>query len=262
MVRRSTLGDWDSKTAPLHHRSLQHGQHGRGLYQRDQLHHPLRAADGQWAAHRQPSLRRDHQLPAAAADPHSLSHERRYASKAPASGNLALNGDVRYTISNSDLPNYYENFQGLDGAIRSATFTGNTDHAQRRMVSHRLRHDVAGKQGVRFGSTRPASPTCTSRATPTSPPVHYAEHARPRPATRPSTTPARWSREAPPLPSRAIPATAPLYAYFGQKYITNNATDNLGALLAVDVLLDLPVPDAHYRSDQRYRAVGQRDRHR
>jgi hypothetical protein len=39
--------------------------------------------------------------------------------------NLAMNGDLRYTNANMNMPNYYENFQGLDGAIRSITFTGN-----------------------------------------------------------------------------------------------------------------------------------------
>ncbi len=39
--------------------------------------------------------------------------------------NIAMNGNVRYTSANMNLANYYENFQGLDGTIRSTTFTGN-----------------------------------------------------------------------------------------------------------------------------------------
>jgi hypothetical protein len=39
--------------------------------------------------------------------------------------NIAMNGNVRYTSANLNLANYYENFQGLDGTIRSTTFTGN-----------------------------------------------------------------------------------------------------------------------------------------
>jgi hypothetical protein len=38
--------------------------------------------------------------------------------------NIAMNGNVRYTNANMTLPNYYENFQGLDGTIRSTVFTG------------------------------------------------------------------------------------------------------------------------------------------
>jgi len=38
--------------------------------------------------------------------------------------NIAMNGDFRYTKANMNLPNYYENYQGLDGAVRSTTWTG------------------------------------------------------------------------------------------------------------------------------------------
>ena len=30
--------------------------------------------------------------------------------------NISMNGDVRYTSANMNLPNYYEHFQGLDRA--------------------------------------------------------------------------------------------------------------------------------------------------
>jgi hypothetical protein len=48
--------------------------------------------------------------------------------------NVAINGDVRYTNANMNLPNYYENFQGLDGTIRSTTFTGNAS-AKREVIA-------------------------------------------------------------------------------------------------------------------------------
>jgi hypothetical protein len=35
-----------------------------------------------------------------------------------------MNGEFRYTKANMNLPNYYENFQGLDGLIRAITYTG------------------------------------------------------------------------------------------------------------------------------------------
>jgi hypothetical protein len=38
---------------------------------------------------------------------------------------ISMNGDVRYTDANMNMPNYDEVFQGLDGAVRSITFTGN-----------------------------------------------------------------------------------------------------------------------------------------
>jgi len=37
--------------------------------------------------------------------------------------NISMNGDVRYTDANMNLPNYYEQFQGLDGADRSIAYT-------------------------------------------------------------------------------------------------------------------------------------------
>lgn len=37
---------------------------------------------------------------------------------------LEMNGNIRYTDANMNLPHYYENIQGLDGQVRSTTFTG------------------------------------------------------------------------------------------------------------------------------------------
>jgi len=38
--------------------------------------------------------------------------------------NVAMNGDLRYTLGTMNLPNYFENAQGLDGAVRSITYNG------------------------------------------------------------------------------------------------------------------------------------------
>jgi len=38
--------------------------------------------------------------------------------------NITMNGDARYTLANMSLPNYYENIQGLDGAVRSIIYNG------------------------------------------------------------------------------------------------------------------------------------------
>ena len=38
--------------------------------------------------------------------------------------NLAANGIFRYTDANTSMPNYQENFQGLNGIIRTASYTG------------------------------------------------------------------------------------------------------------------------------------------
>jgi hypothetical protein len=48
--------------------------------------------------------------------------------------NLSMNGEFRYTQANMHLPNYYENFRGLDGLIRRITYTGNAS-ARREVVA-------------------------------------------------------------------------------------------------------------------------------
>ncbi len=138
--------------------------------------------------------------------------------------NIAMNGDVRYSISNSKLRNYYENFQGLDTAIRNATFTGNA-LAQRRVVSldygitWQATKTIALSDQVDFSNVhQPGTPTSRPES---------RKIRRPPLAMRPSTTRVRCSRE-PLSRCRAIPAAPPLYAYFGQKFVTNNATLELG----------------------------------
>jgi hypothetical protein len=131
-----------------------------------------------------------------------------------------MNGDLRYTISNSHLPNYYENFQGLDTAIRSATFTGNAT-AQRRMVS------------MDFGLTWEATRTITLSDQVDFSNLHQPGNANITPGIT-QNTPVTAGNETinyagPLLPGAAYsvtgnPAGAPLYAYFGQKSLTNNAT--------------------------------------
>jgi hypothetical protein len=41
--------------------------------------------------------------------------------------NLSINGNVRFTNANMHLPNYYDSYQGLNGATRELTFIGNAN---------------------------------------------------------------------------------------------------------------------------------------
>jgi hypothetical protein len=41
--------------------------------------------------------------------------------------NLSVNGNVRFTDANMHLPNYYDSYQGLNGATRELTYTGNAN---------------------------------------------------------------------------------------------------------------------------------------
>lgn len=38
--------------------------------------------------------------------------------------NVSMNGNFTYTLGTSDLPSYYENFQGLNGTVRDSSWTG------------------------------------------------------------------------------------------------------------------------------------------
>ncbi len=41
--------------------------------------------------------------------------------------NLSVNGDVRYTSANMNLPHYYDSYQGLNGTTRSLSYVGNAN---------------------------------------------------------------------------------------------------------------------------------------
>jgi hypothetical protein len=135
--------------------------------------------------------------------------------------NIATNGDFRYTISNSNMPHYYENFQGLDGSIRSATFTGSAV-AQRRMVS------------MNYGLTWQATKTLALSDQVNFSNLHQPGNANITPGitqNTPTTAGNETINFAGPLVSGATftvtgnpTGLVPLYAYFGQKFLTNNAT--------------------------------------
>ena len=140
--------------------------------------------------------------------------------------NIAMNGNFRYTKANSNLPHYYENFQGLDGTVRAATFTGKAT-AQRRVV--------AGDFGITWQATRAFS---------FSDQVDYSDAHQPGVAVISagigSNTPATIGSDtinyAGPLVAGTNLATSgittvavtgaaiPAYGYFGQRFITNHAT--------------------------------------
>jgi hypothetical protein len=133
---------------------------------------------------------------------------------------LILNGDVRYTKANSNLANYYENFQGLDGAIRNYTLTGNAK-VQRRMVSSDMGVTWLTSKNVSLSEQLDFSN------------VHQPGFANVTPGitqNAPVTAGNETINYAGPLAAGANytiegnPSGKPLYGYFGQKFVTNNAT--------------------------------------
>jgi hypothetical protein len=133
--------------------------------------------------------------------------------------NIAMNGNVRYTTANSNLPNYYENFQGLAGTIRSTTFTGNAT-ARRNVMA------------LDYGVVWDAAPA-----------VHFSEQIDYSNVQQPGTaniskgitanTPATPGNETinysgPLIPGAVTvegsPNGVPLPDFFGQKFLTNDLT--------------------------------------
>jgi hypothetical protein len=133
---------------------------------------------------------------------------------------LLLNGDFRYTIANSSLADYYENFQGLDKAIRNYTLTG-TAGVQRRVVSWDFgvtwlaTNTISFSDQVDFSNVhQPGSANITQGITQNAPVTAGNETIA---YAGPLVAGANFSIE-------GNPAGAPLYGYFGQRFITNNAT--------------------------------------
>jgi len=46
-----------------------------------------------------------------------------------------MNGNVRYTRANTSLANYYDDFQGLAGTTREATYAGNASAKRKRSLA-------------------------------------------------------------------------------------------------------------------------------
>ena len=133
--------------------------------------------------------------------------------------NIALNGDIRYSVSTANMPNYYENFTGLDGTIRAATLTGNAS-AQRRMV------------GIDYGMTWNATRTITLSDAVDFSNVHQpgtnliSAGVTQNTTTNPNET-INYSGTL--VSGSAFSITGNgngtlLVGYFGQKFLTNNAT--------------------------------------
>ena len=49
--------------------------------------------------------------------------------------NFSINGDARYSLGTSNLPNYFEQANGLNGAVRSTTWSGGYARVHREMLS-------------------------------------------------------------------------------------------------------------------------------
>jgi hypothetical protein len=138
--------------------------------------------------------------------------------------NVSMNGDIRYTNANMNLPSFYDNFQGLDGAARSITYTG-TASGNRAVVS--------GDYGIVWQATKtvslsdqidysdvhqPGSATFTSLTTVSTPAAPNQTY------TYSGTLTTTIAANNTSTLSGASYVNQPLPSYFGQKFLTNNLT--------------------------------------
>jgi len=138
--------------------------------------------------------------------------------------NISMNGDFRYTNANMNLPNYYDNFQGLDRAARSITYMANAN-ANRAVVSAdygivwQAMKTVTLADQVDYSNVhQPGTATYTSKTTLSTPTTAGNETIN---YTGPLTTTVSTSGSA---FTGSNPVNTPLPAYFGQRFLTNNLT--------------------------------------
>ncbi|MGB6132755.1 MAG: hypothetical protein WBD93_20715 [Acidobacteriaceae bacterium] len=138
--------------------------------------------------------------------------------------NISMNGDVRYTDANMNLPNYYENFEGLAATTRYQTYTA-TASAKREVtaidyaIEWRATRKVSFSDQVSFSSVQqPGISTMTSETTVATPSTAGNETINNTTLTTKAAAAGASTLEG----SGAI--GTPVSDFFGQRYITNDVT--------------------------------------
>jgi len=137
--------------------------------------------------------------------------------------NVTMNGDFRYTSANMNLPNYNENFQGLDGAARSITYTalasakravvsGDYGFVWQAMKTFSLSDQIDYSDVHQPGTATFTGVTTLSTAGNPNETINYTPLTQTVAANNTSTI------------SGASNVNQPLPNYFGQKILTNNLT--------------------------------------
>ena len=138
--------------------------------------------------------------------------------------NVSMNGDVRYTKANMNLPYYNEAFQGLDKANRELAYTGYAN-ARREVIAAdygvvwQVTPTVSLADQVSFSNVhQPGTAEFTSGTTVTVPTTAGAETINNSNVT--STTVTTGAAPFEGGPSIGAASTG----YFGQRFVTNNAS--------------------------------------
>ena len=141
--------------------------------------------------------------------------------------NLEMNGDVRYTNANMNLPNYYENLQGLVGAAREYTGTASANAKREVMAADfgfvwEATKTVSLEDQVTFSNVhQPGTASYTGGTTVTVPTTAGQETINNNNLTTTTAT----TGNSPGLPSEGGPSIGtPQAGYFGQRFFTNDVT--------------------------------------
>jgi hypothetical protein len=141
---------------------------------------------------------------------------------------LSMNGDIRYTNANMNLPNYYDAFQGLTAATsasaatladRSIAYAGNANAKRQVMAADygivwEVSKTVSVEDQVNFSNVhQPGTANITSATTLTTPGGANNTINYPTPTAGVASTVEG-------NPALGVPAAA----YFGQRFLTNDAT--------------------------------------
>lgn len=149
--------------------------------------------------------------------------------------NLAMNGNIRYTHANMNLPDYWEQFQGLQGANRSIFYTGYANARREVMafdygVVWQVSKTVSVEDQINYNNVRqPGTAGFTSGTTLTVPTTAGQETI-----TNPNLTACTTINSTTTSPAGCKPTTSGVTGgpaiggtqagYFGQRFTTNNAT--------------------------------------
>jgi hypothetical protein len=138
--------------------------------------------------------------------------------------NVTMNGNLRYTNANTNLPNYYDDFQGLSGTSREITYAGNA-HAKRQAIAidygvswQALKKLTISEQIDYSNVHQPGVANITSLTTVAAATPNINSTALTTTVINTPTTPATGSFEGSPA------VATPLFDFFGQKLLTNNLT--------------------------------------
>ncbi len=138
--------------------------------------------------------------------------------------NVTMNGDVRYTSANMSLPSYYENFQGLAKTTRELIYTA-TASAKREVtaidygIDWQASQQLSVSDAITFSHAQePGTATMTSLTTVSTPATAGNETVNAAGLTSKASAAGASTYE-----GSGVIGT-PLPDFFGQKFLTNDAT--------------------------------------